>query len=366
MSYKPINYHDYLKLDQILSSQTPRSAEDGRPAHDEMLFIVVHQAYELWFKQILHEVDSILSCFNQPTVDEQDMGTAVSRLHRVIEIQRLLFEQVSIIETMTPLDFLDFRDLLYPASGFQSAQFRVLENKLGLMPNQRLSYNNTRYTEHLRPDQQQGISELEEQSSLFDCIERWLERTPFLEIGQFDFWGRYREAVGSMFQQERDALKQNPFLSDEDKKRGVASIEQSEGKFAALFDEKLYEQQRQQGTWRLSHKATRAALLIQLYRHQPIFQIPFSLITALQDIDENMTSWRYRHALMARRMLGAKIGTGGSSGSDYLQATAERHKVFSDFFQLTTFFIPKSKLPELPKDVKAQLGFYYNSHLPQE
>ena len=87
--------------------------------------------------------------------------------------------------------------------------------------------------------------------------------------------------------------------------------------------------------------------------------MPFRLIKALQDLDENMTQWRYRHALMAHRMLGKKIGTDGSSGSDYLKASTEKHKIFTDFFNLTTFLIPRSRIRNLPEEISRQLNFSF-------
>jgi tryptophan 2,3-dioxygenase len=110
---------------------------------------------------------------------------------------------------------------------------------------------------------------------------------------------------------------------------------------------------------RLSHKATQAALLILLYRDEPILHSPFNLISRLIDMDELFTSWRQRHALMVRRMIGAKIGTGGSSGHKYLNEAADKHKIFSDLADLSTFFIPRSALPELPKDIKQNLGYQF-------
>ena len=139
---KLLNYADYLKLETILNSQDLKSAEGGTPAHDEMLFIIIHQVYELWFKQVLHELDSVLDVFGQDSVDESNVSLAVSRLDRIIEIQKVLIDQIRILETMTAMDFLEFRDDLFPSSGFQSAQFRVLENKLGLQPNERINYGN--------------------------------------------------------------------------------------------------------------------------------------------------------------------------------------------------------------------------------
>ena len=125
---KPVYYADYLKLDYLLEAQHPLSQlSDGAPAHDEMLFIIIHQAYELWFKHVLHELDSVMTLFAKPAVSEDQMGMAVARLERIIEIQRLMLMQMQVLQTMQPLDFLDFRDQLYPASGFQSLQFRILE-----------------------------------------------------------------------------------------------------------------------------------------------------------------------------------------------------------------------------------------------
>src|SRR5437868_12229 len=121
---QPVYYSEYLKLDKILSSQLPKSTETGQTAHDETLFIIVHQVYELWFKQILFELDSLQDMFKKDYVDEEYIGVAVSRLKRITEIQKVLLEQFRVIETMTPMDFLEFRDFLVPASGFQSYQFR--------------------------------------------------------------------------------------------------------------------------------------------------------------------------------------------------------------------------------------------------
>ncbi|MEK7355709.1 MAG: tryptophan 2,3-dioxygenase family protein, partial [Bdellovibrionota bacterium] len=202
--YPPISYTDYLKINDLLSLQKKRSDELGHSAHDEMLFIVVHQTYELWFKQILTELDSVLGIFRQTKIDEEDMGTAVSRLQRIVEIQKLLVNQVTVLETMTPLDFLDFRDYLYPASGFQSLQNRMIENKLGLKVEQRLTYNQSPYSSYIPENERGRLKKTEEESSLFDLIDAWLARTPFLQTGGFDFWSAYRKAVQAAFDEDRD------------------------------------------------------------------------------------------------------------------------------------------------------------------
>lgn len=359
MKYPPVHYHHYLGLDPLLSSQHRKSEEYGKPAHDEMLFIIVHQTYELWFKQIVFELDSVLCAFQKPQIAETEMGFASARLERIVSILKLIIGQIDVLETMTPLDFLDFRDMLYPASGFQSFQWRLIETKLGLRIGDRLAYNQAPFYKSLSEDQQKRMLEVLDQPSLYDCLEKWLERTPFLQGENFNFWDSYKEAVNRMFQDDLNTVKQNPRLSEEDKKKNILGLEQTLKSFDALFDESAYEKLRQEGQFRLSYKAMHAALLIQLYRDQPILQTPFRIIQALLDIDETMTTWRYRHALMAMRMLGQKIGTGGSSGHKYLAEATAKHKIFGDFFNLTTFFIPRSQVPALPKSIADKMSFHY-------
>src|SRR5512133_3905264 len=126
-------YSNYLQLDKILGSQQPESFKTEHPAHDEMLFIIIHQSYELWFRQILFELDYVLKVFSKEKINDnsEDLNLVAHRLGRVIRILELLNQQVSILDTMTPLDFLEFRNLLIPSSGFQSTQFRLIEAVLG-------------------------------------------------------------------------------------------------------------------------------------------------------------------------------------------------------------------------------------------
>ncbi|WP_413574648.1 tryptophan 2,3-dioxygenase family protein [Bdellovibrio sp. HCB290] len=359
MKYPSVHYHDYLGIDKILDAQHPVSVKYGKPAHDELLFIVVHQAYELWFKQILFELDSVLATFQKPKVAEEEMGQATSRLERIVAIQKLIMGQIDVLETMTPLDFLDFRDMLYPASGFQSFQWRLIETKLGLRIGDRLAYNQAPFWKSLSEGQQTEMLKVLDQPSLFDSLEKWLERTPFLQGENFNFWDSYKQAVNKMFSEDIAIVKANAAIPAEEKQKTVEGLEKSLQSFDALFNEEAFNKLRSEGQFRLSYKAMHAALLIQLYRDQPILQTPFRIIRALLDIDENMTNWRYRHAMMAMRMLGNKIGTGGSSGHQYLAAATAKHKIFSDFFNLTTFFIPRSQIPALPKSISDRMSFHY-------
>lgn len=359
MKYPPVHYHSYLGLEPLLNSQHPKSVEYGKPAHDELLFIIVHQAYELWFKQIIFELNSVLTTFQKPVVVESEMGMASARLERIVSILKLVIGQIDVLETMTPLDFLDFRNMLYPASGFQSFQWRLIETKLGLRITDRLAYNNSPFYKSLSESQQTEMLNVLDQTSLHDAVEKWLERTPFLQGENFNFWDSYKDAVTKMFTEDIDTVQRNSELSDDIKAKTIAGLEQELKSFDNLFNEEAFNKLREDGHFRLSYKAMHAALLIQLHRDQPILQTPFRIISAMLDIDEAMTTWRYRHALMAMRMLGQKIGTGGSSGHKYLAEATAKHKIFGDFFNLTTFFIPRSQVPPLPKEISDKMSFHY-------
>ena len=364
--YSTIHYQQYLQLDKILEAQRLRSAEEeSEPAHDELLFIIIHQVYELWFKQIIHEVRSVAELFRKVRVDERNMGTAVARLQRVIEIQKVLIEQIRILETMTPLDFLEFRNYLFPASGFQSFQFRVVEAMLGLQEQERLTYNSQPYTSAFEQEQQAQLQEIQEGGTLFDLVEAWLERTPFLQFGDFHFLEHYKKAVQRMLAKEQDAIRESDYLNEEEKAMRLKMLGSSDTYYRSVLDAEAHEQLRKEGKVRFSYKATIAVLLINLYRDEPILQVPFQLLTSLVDIDELLTMWRYRHAQMVLRMLGRKIGTGGSSGYDYLHATAVKHHIFTDLHNISTLLIPRSELPELPPAVKQELGFFISTTVGQ-
>jgi tryptophan 2,3-dioxygenase len=353
---EPLYYHDYLRLDQLLSCQQLESDRQGRPAHDELLFVVVHQAYELWFKQILHELDAVLEIF-AGVVADRDMLRAVGHLHRVAEIERLLIHQVDVLETMTPLDFLDFRDLLVPASGFQSVQFRLIENRLGVDPESRPRIAGSVYTTRFTAEHRQLIERTEAEPSLFSEIEAWLERTPFLTLADYDFWREYSAAVERTLAADRRAIEDDRRLDPDERARRLATFDRSRAHFAAAFDAELYAQHDPGYRPHLSHRAFGAALLINLYRDEPVVQLPFRLLATLMDVDEGLTNWRLRHALMVRRMIGSRMGTGGTSGYDYLDESAKHARVFTDLFNLSTFLLPRADIPPLPADVERAMGF---------
>src|SRR5688572_24673881 len=190
MEQKQVHYSDYLQLDKILDAQLLESDKLQQHAHDEMLFIVIHQAYELWFKQLLYEVDSVAGIMQKPSINDNspELQTVVHRLSRMVTILKVLVHQIDIMETMTPIDFLDFRDLLRPASGFQSWQFKTIEAKLGLKYAHR--HGQDYYTSQLRPQHIDVIKRVEGEKSLIELLNAWLERTPFFE--QPENWNNFK------------------------------------------------------------------------------------------------------------------------------------------------------------------------------
>jgi len=351
-------YWDYLQLDGLLDAQAPKSLEAGAVQHDEYLFICVHQTSELWFKQILVELDSVLAIMGGTHVAERDLGTVVSRLRRVNEIVHLLVGQIDVLETMTPLDFLEFRMYLVPASGFQSVQFRLIENKFGLRVTDRLEVEGHAYASTLREDHAQLVGETEQSRSLFDQVEGWLARIPFSNSAVFDFVARYRDAADAMHAIERAEIVARPNVIAESRNKQLAAFESSVAKFDAVFDKSAWDEDVRQGRRRLSYEAFMAALFITLYRDEPALQLPFQILTALLELDESFTIWRQRHALMAHRMLGRQAGSAGS-GYGYLDETAKRYKTFKDLFDVSTYLLPRSALPPLPEPLLRRLDFRY-------
>jgi tryptophan 2,3-dioxygenase len=359
----PVYYGDYLQLSKLLDSQLPLSKkfadEANGECHDEMLFIIVHQVYELWFKQILHDIDSVRLTFKQEFVPESELASVVQKLGRIKKIQNLLLGQLEVMETMTPMDFLEFRDLLIPASGFQSVQFREIEIKLGLNTSDRLDVDREFFLGRLNETDRSRLKEPEASLSLLNLLEKWLERIPFTQMNNFNFWEEYQKSIDAILCEDEATIKQNSAsLNEIQKKAQLENLEVTKSTFRSLFDELAHNELIANKQRKLSQKAILNALFIMLYRDEPILALPFQVLTSMMDIDENFTTWRYRHALMAQRMLGTKIGTGGSSGHQYLKRAADNNRVFVDLFNLSTFMIPRSRLPVIPAEIKKQLNFY--------
>jgi tryptophan 2,3-dioxygenase len=339
-------YSDYIELDTILNSQHPKSFSSLEEGNDEMLFIIIHQAYELWFKQIIFELDLVRNIFIRDHINDNsdDMSRVVHRLKRVVKILELINQQVSVLETMTALDFLEFRNHLLPASGFQSKQFRLIEAKLGLKMEQRYKAEYYKHTRRgsLSEADLEDVNRAESERTLKELVIQWLERMPFFEPaywkdyesstapndGRHQFWVDYRNAY-------------------------QASLSESEQGRLAEFDKVFFDE----GRGDVSPAAMRAVLFITIYRNLPIFHLPFELLNTLSEIDELLSNWRYRHFMMVRRMIGIRAGTGGTSGAGYLEGTLSQHYIFREITEVATFLIERSKRPALPNTLKEKVSF---------
>ncbi len=254
-----VTYGSYLKIEELLSLQQPRSAG---PEHDEMLFIVIHQIYELWFKELLHEFDRV-----RRLLEQDESHRAQHTLKRILTILKVMVAQLDILETMTPLEFTSFRARLDAASGFQSDQFRQIEFVLGLKSEQAIQ----RFPEGSRP--RTALEVRYHQPTLWDGFLRYLAREGY--------------AVPES-QLNRDV---------------IARVEPS----------KDLQQ-----------------ILIAVYTRDPKNA---EFCERLVDLDEGIQEWRYRHVKMVERTIGAKPGTGGSTGAPYLRETVGR-PIFPDLWEI--------------------------------
>jgi tryptophan 2,3-dioxygenase len=261
----PLSYNKYLRVAELIGLQDCLSD----PAHhDELLFITIHQTYELWFKQILHEIDAARLAM------EDDRASAAARaVERAVEIEKVLVQQIHVLETMTPISFLGFRDELNPASGFQSMQFREIEFSSGLKDERTIdNFSDDEFaTKRLR--------------ARFDA--------PALDDSFFAYLAR----------RGFDAPPDDPSLTNDER-------------------QKLY------------GRRTRAVL--EVLTHFDERPAEFRLAEALISHDEYFQLWRAHHVRMVERMVGSKRGTGGSEGVGYLRTTLDQ-KFFPELWEARTY-----------------------------
>jgi tryptophan 2,3-dioxygenase len=252
-----LTYSDYLHVPQLIALQRPQSSP---PHHDELLFIITHQTYELWFKQLLHELDAIVVNLQRATTNpgsRDEVYEAARLLRRCTEIVRVLVQQFTILETMLPSHFLAFRDKLKPASGFQSEQFREIEFLCGLKDEKLLQMH-------------------EATPEMYAALERRL-REPSLR----DVFFAALTARGTISQTHESMTNEIRFRA---RALGIAA---------------LYQDERGHRDW-------------------------IDVCERLTEFDELLVSWRLRHIQMVERVIGARMGTGGSSGASYLRGTLDK------------------------------------------
>jgi tryptophan 2,3-dioxygenase len=355
---EPLYYKDYLELNKVLDAQHPKSFEPGQHrAHDEMLFIVIHQAFELWFKQILFELDYVTGVFSKEKINDnsEDMNLVVHRLQRVHKIMELLNQQVTVLDTMTPLDFLEFRNLLTPASGFQSVQFRLIEATLGLemQHRHRQDYYKRANQGGFNEADLWRINSTESGHSVIKLLNKWLERMPFFDI---KYWQAYERSTAGP--------DTHPFWNDYQYIYQQGLTENERGKIIdfdyVFLEQELPDDMKERAVilrGQLTAPAMRAALFIMLYRDFPVFQQSFRVLDILIEIDNALAAWRHAHFRMVRRMIGMRVGTGNTTGSGYLEGAASSHYIFRDLAGLSTYLIERRKLPSLPNELIIALSY---------
>ena len=269
---------------------------------------------------------------------------------------------------MQPLDFPEFRGLLNPTSGFQSKQFRLIEAMLGLkLQNRHLPehYKNTD-THHggFSMEDFEEISELENSLTLLQGLKNWLNRMPFFDPALWEDYelmypfkktgdNKFASDYFNIYEQLQKATLDNT-LADEkvsasDKKKADTDYHNNVNVFKKLFID--------EGNDTFTPGQMTAAMFIMLYRQYPVLRLPFEFINSLIEIDELLSTWRYKHYLVVRKMIGSKPGTGNSPGGAYLLGALQKNNIFNEFTFLATYFIERDKLPVLPKELKDKLNF---------
>ena len=357
MRRKPTAYWDYLKIEELLSLQGGLEGDDARLINDEVMFIVVHQIDELWFKLMVRELVSVRDLFAQERVPETALGSAVRGLRRLSLLFHRVASHFDLMETMTTRDYLSFRDKLSPASGFQSAQLREVEILMGLDPESRvpLGYEGS-YLEALRehdgtesPAYQRVAARLEDRPSLRDALREWLYRTPIQgstpgEAGDAEAVRGFVDSYLDAYRREQAAGKQLRWSSNpKDRERVEKQIEkETESARAFLHAEDLPEDERPRAM-----RIRSALVFIESYRELPLLTWPREVLDSIVALEQSSLIFRQRHARMVERIIGRRTGTGGSAGVEYLDSTALKYRVFKDVWAVRTLLIQRTALPPL-------------------
>ena len=298
----PPTYSEYLRLEELLKLQDGVKGEKRKISNDELHFILVHQNFELWFKLVINELKCTRDILASDYVEETKLPQAVHHMDRVIEIFKLMSQQWRVMETLEPQDFLNFRDELGTASGFESVQMREMESLMG-----------SKWIDG------KLVGNIGNGKSLYDVTCEWLERTPI---------------QGSVYNSKEDQTKVDEFIKEylSAHKKLYPDTNQEAANF---FNEDKSLRRRRAGL-----------VFIESYRELPLLAWPRKLISTLIELEQSMILWRTSHARMVERMIGRRIGTGGSSGVDYLDMTT-KYRVFIDLWAVRSILIKKEALPTI-------------------
>ena len=333
-------YWSYIKVEELLALQNGNDATDENLSNDEVMFITVHQIDELWFKLILRELVSTRNLFAQPVVPEQSLAAAVRGIRRMQELLVHLASHFTLMETMTTRDYLDFRDKLGSASGFQSGQMREIEIMLGLPDSERISLGGGQgsYLEALRDKEGAPSSayhrvqmRLADKPSLREAIREWLYRTPI---------------QGSIPGQTDDAKTVATFIDEYIAAHAKVTRNGKEAESAAAF---LRAEDAPEDERARTSRIRAALVFIESYRELPLLAWPREVIDAIVAFEQQFVVFRQRHARMVERVIGRRQGTGGSAGVEYLDTTALKYRVFREVWAVRTLLLREGDLPALRK-----------------
>ncbi len=356
---RPTNYWDYIKVEELLSLQSGLEATDERVSNDEVMFITVHQVYELWFKLVLREMRSARNLFARSQVAEQELSGAVRSMKRITTVFRLCVDHFEVMETLTTREYLAFRDKLMGASGFQSAQLRQIEILFGLDDNSRISLGiDGDYKKALRnfgggqsPALARVEHSLQDTPTLKTAIEDWLFRTPIDGVGPHETGA---DAALSRFAEK--FLASHARCVDAARDRAL-SLDRGEADRSRLAERYETEKRSTRAFLEAEDVRTRrvrcAMIFIETYRDLPLLAWPREVLDALVELEQLFVIFRQRHARMVERVIGRRTGTGGSAGVDYLDSTALAYRIFRDLWAVRTLQVPHEAAPELENP-----GFY--------
>jgi tryptophan 2,3-dioxygenase len=356
-SPRPASYWDYIRVEDLLALQGGLESDEPALANDEVLFITVHQVFELWFKLILRELRTARNLFMAERVAEQQLSGAVRSLKRVSSILRVANQHWEVMETLTTREFLAFRDKLIPASGFQSAQLRQIEILFGLAESERIPLGlEGSYVEALRahdgkpsPALDRVKRQLDDRPTLKEAIEEWLYRTPIDGCDPSDPEApkRLAEFVDAFLRahaKEIDSGSERAAAiarSRDDAERIIARYEAEKASVKSFLTPTAAEGGARRARIRV------AMLFIETYRELPLLAWPREVLDGLVELEQFFVIFRQRHARMVERVIGKRTGTGGSAGVDYLDTTALRYRIFRDLWAIRTLQIRRDAAPAL-------------------
>jgi tryptophan 2,3-dioxygenase len=354
---RPTTYWDYIRVEELLSLQGGLARDESLLSNEEVMFITVHQVYELWFKLVLRELRAARDLFMAERVEEQELSGAVRSLKRARTIFEVAAYHFRVMETLPTREYLAFRDALMPASGFQSAQMRQMEILFGLREEDRISYvAGVDYKDALTgnrgtttPALRRVLDQLEDRPTLREAIDEWLYRTPIDGHLHDDLYAesRLRQFIERFLDAHRGEVERSRDIA-----LGMTRLESEREHLTALYAKEVaavreyLTPSEEEGGMRRARIRT-AMLFIETYRELPLLAWPREVLDALVELEQAFLIFRQRHARMVERVIGRRTGTGGSAGVDYLDETARRYRIFRDLWAVRTMQIRLDAAPLL-------------------